>query len=202
MKRKIILASASPRRREILEQIGLTFEVMPSRKEEVLTKSLPWEMVEELSCQKAEEIVEQLSFDDSEEETVVIGADTLVAYENQMLGKPKTEEEALQMLSMLQGNTHQVYTGVTLYIRYGKTEKEITFHEKTDVILYPISKSQLEEYITTGEPMDKAGAYAIQGRFARYIKEIHGEYNTVVGFPIARIMQELTKLEEEIGIME
>lgn len=200
MKRKIILASASPRRREILEQIGLTFEVMPSQKEEVLTKSLPWEMVEELSCQKAEEIVEKLSLTETEEEVVVIGADTLVAYENQMLGKPKTEEEALRMLSLLQDNKHQVYTGVTLYVHYKTGAKRATFHEKTDVILYPISKAQLEEYVATKEPMDKAGAYAIQGRFARYIKEIHGEYNTVVGFPIARIMQELTKLEEEIGI--
>lgn len=197
-RRKIILASASPRRKEILEQVGITFEVIPSKKEEVISGQLPAEVVEELSYQKAMDVMEQICSDRYEEEQVIIGADTVVSYEKRILGKPKGEADALQMLSLLQGNTHQVYTGVTLILQKGQKKSTVTFHECTDVTLYPMSREQIEAYVVTGEPMDKAGAYAIQGKFALYIKEIHGDYNTVVGFPIARIMRELEMAEQKM----
>ena len=129
----------------------------------------------------------------SEADTVVIGADTIVAYGAEIMGKPKSRQHAIEMLSELQGHVHQVYTGVTLIIMTGKDRKLICFHEKTEVEMYPMTQAQIEAYVSTGEPMDKAGAYAIQGKCAAYIKGICGEYNNVVGLPIARLSQELSK---------
>ena len=187
--KKIILASASPRRRELLAQIGLPFTVQVSSVEEVITKTAPEEIVMELSAQKAEDVKKN-----TEEDCIVIGADTIVSYSDgektQILGKPGSEEEAFGMLKLLQGNSHQVYTGVT--ICFG--EQIRTFYEKTQVHVYPMNEEQIEEYIKTGEPMDKAGAYGIQGRFAAFIKGIEGDYNNVVGLPVGRLYQELCKL--------
>ncbi|HKM03171.1 MAG TPA: Maf family protein [Lachnospiraceae bacterium] len=195
---QIILASASPRRKELLEQIGVTFTIIPSKQEEVITSKEPTEIVKELSLQKAMEVAEVITKGkESPHEivSIIIGADTIVAYGNRIMGKPKNENEAKEMLTLLQGNMHQVYTGVTVVI----DKKFVTFCEKTDVVMYPMSDQQVNEYIKSREPMDKAGAYAIQGKCAMYVKEIHGDYNNVVGLPIARLCQEIEKLGYSIA---
>lgn len=187
---KVILASASPRRKELLSQVCREFVCIPSNKEEKITKTIPKEVVCELSLQKAADIEEQVG---KEPDMLIIGSDTVVAYENRIMGKPKDEDDAFRMLSRLQGRTHMVYTGVTLII-YKAGERTLrTFYEAAEVTMYPMSERQIRAYIATGEPMDKAGAYAIQGKCAVYIRRLEGEYNTVVGFPIARIYQELLK---------
>ncbi len=186
-KYRIVLASASPRRREILAQAGLIFEIIPSKKEEVVTKTKPEQVVMELSAQKAEDVFEQ---SDKKQNPLVIGSDTIVAYGDQILGKPKDEADAFRMLKMLQGNKHQVYTGVTVIT----AQEQVTFFECTHVNVYPMNDDEIRAYIATGEPMDKAGAYGIQGKFARYVRGIEGDYLNVVGLPLARLCQELEKL--------
>lgn len=199
---RIILASASPRRKELLEQVGVEFEICPAKGEEIITKTIPSEVVEELSSQKALEIAELITQYDREHSDIttptdimVIGADTVVAYANEILGKPKDEADAKRMLTMLSGKTHSVYTGVTVVLidKEGRAGK-ITFHEKTDVVMYEMSEKQIDRYIATGEPMDKAGSYGIQGKCAIHIKAIEGDYNNVVGLPVARLYQELISL--------
>lgn len=190
---KVILASASPRRKELLGQICPEFVCIPSKKEEKITKTLPEEVVCELSFQKAEDVEKQIK---KEENMLIIGSDTVVAYENTIMGKPTDEADAYKMLSVLQNHTHRVCTGVTLIMYKAGKRSVRTFYETAEVSMYPMSEKQIKAYIATGEPVDKAGAYAIQGKCAIYIKSISGEYNTVVGFPIARIYQEL--LEEGI----
>lgn len=185
---KLILASASPRRKELLGKIGLEFDIIPAKGEEIVTKNLPWEVVEELSVQKAKEIADMQT-----EECIVIGSDTIVAKGEKIMGKPKDEADAYQMLSEIAGDVHQVYTGVTL-IRTGKEPKVITFAEKTDVHLYPMSDEEIYAYIATKDPMDKAGAYGIQGDFAIHVKGIEGDYYNVVGLPIGKVYQELKQL--------
>lgn len=179
---KIILASQSPRRKELLKQIGLEFECIPSDKEEKVSSDNPEEVVKELSKQKAEDIASK-----SDDFGLIIGADTVVSYGGRILGKPKDIEEAKTMLSMLQSHKHQVYTGVTLIL----PDKTITFSKCTDVYMYPMSESRIENYVATGEPMDKAGAYAIQGKCAAYVEKIEGDYNNVVGLPVAAIVKAL-----------
>lgn len=192
---KIILASASPRRKELLEQIGLTFQVIVSQVEEKVTTDIPCQVVEQLSEQKAEAVLLQLQKVEAEslkqEEVLVIGADTIVAAEKEILGKPRDETEAVKMLQQLQGKTHQVYTGVTLLHRdrTGKLEKKV-FSEATRVTFYPMSQEEILTYTATGDPLDKAGAYGIQGFCARYIQGIAGDYNNVVGLPVGRLYQE------------
>lgn len=186
--RKMILASGSPRRKELLAQVGFSFEVLPSTKEEVRTCTVPDKLVEELSYQKAMDVAGQC-----EEGCLVIGADTLVSCEGNVMGKPADEEQAAEMLRTLSGRTHQVYTGVTVVIREGEDFEYITFHEKTDVYVYDLSETDIGEYIAGREPMDKAGAYGIQGIFAKYIRGICGDYNNVVGLPVGRLYQELKK---------
>uniref|UniRef100_UPI004056C223 Maf family protein n=1 Tax=Agathobacter sp. TaxID=2021311 RepID=UPI004056C223 len=199
---RIILASASPRRKELLEQIGIEFEICPAKGEEAITKTLPQEVVVELSKQKAEEIASMVvSFAEIRKDIttptdiLVIGADTVVAYEGNILGKPKDEEDAKRMLRSLAGNTHSVFTGVTLVLidKEGRTG-ELVFFERTDVTMHPMSEKEIERYVGTGEPMDKAGAYGIQGKCAIYIDKIEGDYNNVVGLPISRLYQELKKI--------
>mgnify|MGYP000158494497 FL=1 len=180
----IILASASPRRKEILELADLEFDVMPSDAQEITTKTAPNEVVMELASIKAKDIYKK-----SEKQSMIVGADTVVAYQGQILGKPTDEADAKRMLTMLSGQTHEVYTGVCV-IEDGKTK---TFYEETKVTFYEISDEQIDRYIKTGEPMDKAGSYGIQGKAAVFIKGIEGDYYNVVGFPIARFLQEITK---------
>ena len=188
---KIILASGSPRRKEILSKICVNFEVIKSDVDELITKEEPNDIVIELSLQKACDIAEKI-----EEDALIIGSDTVVACGKRILGKPKNREDAYNMISMIEGKKHQVYTGVTL-IRLKKAEngsilqESRTFSEGTDVSFYPLTKEEIRSYIATGEPMDKAGAYGIQGKAAVFVKEIKGDYNNVVGLPIARLYQEL-----------
>lgn len=184
----IILASKSPRRSELLSQIGVNFRCLPSNKEEVITKTNPGDVVIELSTQKAQDILEHNAF---EGDTLIIGADTIVSYEDHILGKPHTEEDAANMLRLLSGKDHQVYTGVHVIYVTGKIVREISFAVCTEVSVYPLSDQDILSYIATGEPMDKAGSYGIQGLFAKYIKQIQGDYNNVVGLPIARLYQEV-----------
>ena len=178
---KIILASGSPRRRELLEQAGIPFEVIKSDAEEIITKTEPAEIVKELSLCKAQVVA------DAHPGRLVLGADTIVVLDGQVLGKPKSTEHAAAMLRALQGRTHQVYTGVTL-IRDGQAH---SFYEKTDVTLYTMTDEDIRNYVESGDCMDKAGAYGIQGRFAVHIKGICGDYYTVVGLPVARLGQEM-----------
>lgn len=126
-----------------------------------------------------------------ETEDIVLGSDTIVSLDGKILGKPADEEEASRMLRLLAGRTHEVYTGVALLTRQNGELREKVFYEKAQVEMYPMSEEEIRSYIATGEPMDKAGAYGIQGRAAIYIKGIAGDYHTVVGLPVARVYQEL-----------
>ena len=185
---ELILASASPRRKELLEKIGLPFTVQPAKGEERITQKSPAAVVMELSRQKAEEIAAVQT-----EDCIIIGADTVVAKGEKIMGKPKDAADAKQMLRSIADDCHQVYTGVTL-IRTGAYPQSVTFQEETDVFLYPISDAELDAYIASGDPMDKAGAYGIQGDFAIYVKRIAGDYYNVVGLPIGRVYQELKRM--------
>ena len=185
---RIILASASPRRRELLAQIGLDFEVKVSNVEEKAEATDVEALVEELSGQKAKAVLMEIPED--ERDVLVIGADTVVAIGNEILGKPKDRQDAERMLRALSGREHQVYTGVTLLYRQGIQVKRRTFHEATKVCFYPMTAEEIDFYAATSEPMDKAGAYGIQGVFARYVQGIEGDYNNVVGLPVGRLYQE------------
>ncbi len=190
---KIYLASASPRRKELLKQVGLSFKTMPSMVEEKITKTQPGEVVEELSYQKAVEVCGRLAAE-GEEDFVVIGADTVVSCWGEILGKPKDKEDAVRMLTKLQGGSHQVYTGVTLaWKQKDMPAMSATFSECTDVTMYTMTGQEIRQYVDSKEPMDKAGAYAIQGLCAAYIQGICGDYNNVVGLPVGRVCQELKR---------
>lgn len=182
----LILASGSPRRKEILEQVGLDFCVLPSDVEEIITKQVPSDIVMELSKQKAEDVWEKLD----DKKHIVLGADTVVAYDGKILGKPKDVEDAKAMLRMLSGEKHSVYTGVTLVSENGLE----TFFEETLVEFYEMTEKEINAYVATGEPMDKAGAYGIQGKAAAFIKGIEGDYYNVVGLPIAKTLKFLQKM--------
>ena len=184
--KKIVLASASPRRRELLEKIGVTFTVVPTEGDEKTTKTRPEEVVEELAFQKASE-----NRAIQEKDVMMIGSDTVVAVDGRILGKPGSREEAVHMLQMIQGRIHQVYTGVAVLINEREERRQLVFHEKAQVEVYPMTEEEIQNYVATGEPMDKAGAYGIQGSFAVYVKKIDGDYNTIVGFPVSRFYQEL-----------
>ena len=197
----IILASNSPRRKEILAQVGIPFTVQPSEKEEVITKTVPSEVVMELATMKAEDVASKV-----EEEAIIVGADTVVSVDGKILGKPKNEEDAKRMVESLAGKSHSVFTGVTIVRKEkskgresGETKdgfevKTVSFFEETKVWVYPMSKEEIHAYVATKEPMDKAGAYGIQGDFAKYIQGIEGDYYNVVGFPIGRFYQELKQM--------
>lgn len=190
---KIYLASTSPRRKELLKQIGLSFKVVPSTVEEKVTSNEPEKVVEELSYQKAIDVCGKLA-DTVNEDFIVIGADTVVACWGEILGKPVDKADAKRMLQNLSGQSHQVYTGVTIAWKYKDTPAMFhTFHECTDVTMYSVSEEDIDAYVKTGEPMDKAGAYAIQGVYAKHVQGICGDYNNVIGLPVSRLYQELTK---------
>lgn len=185
---KFILASQSPRRHELLSRCGIKFDICISGSEETIRKDTPGEIVEDLAYQKASAVFENL---ETKEDTCIIGSDTVVVYKDEILGKPTDENEARDMLSLIADRTHKVYTGVSLIIKTSEGIKVVNFHESTEVILYPISRFEIDEYIKTGDPMDKAGAYGIQGDFSKHIKGIIGDYNNVVGLPVSRLYQEL-----------
>ena len=204
---KIILASQSPRRQEILSLGGYEYEVCVSSAEEQippeeLENLTPQELVERLARVKAEDVYRRNCSKnmeksttgnqaaDSVEEITVIGADTVVAVDGCVLGKPKTEDEAEQMLSRLSGRTHDVFTGVCILWTDSDTQEEIhgnTFHCHTKVTFYPMTEEEIDNYVATGDCMDKAGAYGIQSGAAKYIQGIEGDYLNVVGLPLSKI---------------
>ena len=187
---KLILASASPRRKELLKNLGYAFSIEVCDLDENSDKTKPYELVMDLAQTKAKVIMDMHAGED----VIVIGADTVVANESEILGKPRGLEHAKEMISSLQGKIHQVYTGVCLYWNNEKINQNLTFYEKTDVEVYPMTTEEIEVYVATRECEDKAGSYAIQGLFSPYIKGISGDYNNVVGLPVARIYQEIKKL--------
>ena len=187
---RIILASGSPRRKELLNQIGIEFEVITSTCEENARAELPGELVKILSMTKAADVAGKIE-KEADDDVLIIGADTVVVCNGEILGKPKNEQDAFDMLKKLQGKTHSVFTGVTLIsLRYGK-ELFHSFDAETKVKVSLMNDDEIRNYISSGEPMDKAGAYGIQGVFAKYIEGIEGDYYNVVGLPISRLYQEL-----------
>ncbi len=186
---QIILASESPRRREIMETMGIEYKVITSNVEESVEETVPEEMVQAIARLKTEAVLKkQRQLEPDCQGVIILGADTMVFYDGHALGKPKDEQDAVRMLSMLSDASHNVITGVSIIIanKYG-FEERISFAVSTRVMVMPLTLEQILDYIQTGEPMDKAGAYAIQGRFGIYIKEIAGDYYNIVGFPIAKI---------------
>ena len=192
MKYRIVLASGSPRRKEILAGIGASYDVIVSDCDESTELTDPAELVKELSGRKAEAVAKNLTGP-----VIVIGADTVVAYGGTILGKPKDRADARRMISMLADDTHQVYTGVSLVIKEETGEhREISFAECSEVEVDAMTDRQIEEYLDTREGEDKAGSYAVQGIFAVHIKGIKGDYFNIVGLPVAAIYKRLY----EIGI--
>lgn len=187
----IILASQSPRRKELLSRHGILFSVFVTDADETVSEPMsPAMLVEELSCRKARCAAEHFLRDN----VLIIAADTVVALENEIFGKPEDKQDAFRMLSALSGKAHSVYTGVTLArvekgtVRYRKIVSE------TKVYFKPLTPEEIQEYIATGEPFDKAGSYAIQGLASRFVEKIEGDYDNVVGLPVTEI---LTILQEE-----
>ncbi len=179
---EIVLASASPRRQELLAQVGVSFTVVPSGvSEEVAVPMTPAELVEHLAAIKARDVAARRPG------ALVIGSDTIVVVDGTVLGKPKDRADAISMLERLAGREHSVYTGVAVIA----PDREQVSHERTAVRFRPLTRSQIERYVDSGEPMDKAGAYGIQGRGAALIESIVGDYFTVVGLPLCRTAQML-----------
>lgn len=190
----IILASASPRRFELMTQAGFTFSVVPSSVEETIISETPDKIVEDLALQKANDVYHAIKKDHLEQDFIVIGADTIVCYNGEILGKPEDAQEAFDMLKLLSDRTHQVYTGVAILYRCEGAKQTYFFNEKTDVTFCAVNDYEIKDYIATKDPMDKAGSYGIQGPFAKHISKIQGDYFNVVGLPISRLYQELKKL--------
>ncbi|MCI6638973.1 MAG: Maf family protein [Lachnospiraceae bacterium] len=217
---QIILASGSPRRLELMHQAGFEVEVIPSHADENVSAGAPEEVVRCLSRRKAEDVArcflehkkgklqqtktgqapEKAQRIDAgkEEPIIVLGADTIVARDADILGKPSSPEEAAAMLRSLSGRSHDVYTGVTLIeIRNGAIRREDTFSVRTKVFFCSLTEEEIQDYVATGDPMDKAGSYGIQGSFARYVEKIEGDYYNVVGLPVSSVYHRL----KEWGIL-
>jgi septum formation protein len=182
--KRLILASSSPRRKEILENIQLSFEVSSSDVDESFSEDLtPSEVVMELAEKKAKAVAENYPSD------FVLGADTIVVLEGEILGKPKDEQEATAMLNKLSGKTHEVFTGVAIV----SLSESTTFFEKTTVTFWELTEAEINMYVSSGEPLDKAGAYGIQQLGSFLVQAIQGDYFSVVGLPISRTVRELRK---------
>lgn len=177
-KYKVILASASPRRKEILGKTGIDFEVQVSDCDENIDEKQPDKLVMKLSELKARDVAAK------NPDAIIIGSDTVVAHKGHIMGKPADRAEAISMIKSFAGDIHQVYTGVTIII---PNEKTYTYNVCTDVHVLQMTDEEIERYVDTGEPMDKAGAYAIQGLFAPFISKIDGDYYNVVGLPISSV---------------
>ena len=192
---RVILGSGSPRRKEILSLLGIDFEVVVSDCDENISEKDPEIFVEKLSLMKAKEVSRQILTP-----AVIIGADTAVWHRGEILTKPKSEDEAFRMIRSLADDRHLVTTGVTLLRKNGlgnmKTE---TFHVTAEVEVDKMTADEIRAYVATGEPMDKAGAYAIQGKFAPYIRGIHGDYYTIVGLPINEVRKRLIRMMADHG---
>ena len=209
----IILASQSPRRREILSRMGLPFTVLPASDREITEETEPARIVEALSSHKAAEVYEKLRqaerggsatasmpspegssadhFRSGETAPLfVIGADTVVVIDGQILGKPEDPEDAARMLGLLSGRSHSVLTGVTLIREESDGSRMHIFHEETQVFFRELREEEIAAYIASGEPMDKAGSYGIQGFGGAFVEHIAGDYDNVVGFPYARFLRE------------
>ena len=183
--KKIILASASPRRRELLTLAGVNFSVECADADETLPQGIsPREAVELLAQKKAAAVAA------THDDCAVIGADTVVSAQGKILGKPADYDEAFEMLSLLSGKTHSVYTGVCIICG----GERVVFSEKTDVTFYDLTDAEIDGYIKTNECFDKAGSYGIQGRGCTLVKKIDGDYFNVVGLPVARTIRELKKI--------
>ena len=178
----IILASASPRRSELMTLAGFRFDVICADIDEIVPeKALPQEVVMSLALQKAQAVAKD------HRKSAVVGSDTVVALDGKILGKPRSEKEAAEMLRSLSGRIHKVFTGVAIVCG----EKVTSFFEETEVEFYPLTDQEILYYVATGEPMDKAGAYGIQGRGAVLVKRINGDYFNVMGLPISKVYREL-----------
>ena len=190
MKREIILASASPRRKDILEKTGLKFSVEPSDLgEDFDSKLSPTQIAESLSLAKAKRIASH------HQNSLIIGSDTIVVLDGEILNKPLTKEEAEEMLKKLSGNTHSVISGFTVI----EGDKIITGFEETKVRFRSLSKEEISEYIDTGEPMDKAGAYGIQGGAGKFVEAIEGDYFNIVGLPLFALSDALREFGIDIS---
>ena len=187
-KKKIILASGSPRRKELLLQIGITPEIMVSHVEEKITSDVPSEVVMSLAKQKAVDVAKE-----REKGDIILGSDTVVAVDGKILGKPKNHKEAEEMIQKLAGRSHQVYTGVCI-VKKGEKDEILTFFDETDIKVAKMTEKEILEYAGSEEPMDKAGAYAVQGFFARYIEGLNGSYANVMGLPVHLVYQKLKEL--------
>ncbi|AOK89499.1 Maf family protein [Paenibacillus sp. SEL1] len=186
---RIILASTSPRRKELLAFLRLPFEVVPSHADESTPESwTPQQIVETLAARKAEAVVNTAT--QSKEAGLVIGSDTIVVLDGSVLGKPADHADAVRMLTALQGRTHRVYTGVAC-IHTG-TGEMLVRHRQTEVTMKPLSQEQIVAYVNTGEPSDKAGAYGIQGMGATLVESIQGCYFNVVGLPLSLLSDMLS----------
>ncbi len=181
--KKIVLASASPRRKELITLICEDVSIRPVDCDE----SLPENISAKDAVEYLSKIKNEASRKISAEEEIVISADTVVAIGNVILGKPSDKNDARQMMNLLSGKTHQVYTGVTI----SSFSHSVTFSVCTDVKFYDLSEKEIEDYISSEEPYDKAGAYAVQGTFAKHIEGINGDYYNVVGLPVSRLYREL-----------
>ncbi len=210
---QFVLASQSPRRKELLERLGVCVSVITSDVSEEISSEDPVMVTSVLANRKAMAVAEGLVCERGKllmkeplvdgmtlkvgpaDKAIVIGADTVVVSEGKILGKPKSVVEARNMLKSLMDNTHEVYTGVALLtLQDGKQDRSRTFHEKTIVSVGHLDEVELEDYITSPEPYDKAGGYGIQGEFCKYITGIEGDYYNVVGLPLQRLYQELKGL--------
>ena len=190
--KKLILASCSPRRRELIKFLGLPFECICVDADESTSHKNPEAAVKEIAAKKARAALALRKISANE---IIIGADTVVVYNDKLLGKPLDDKDAENMLLSLSGKKHFVYTGVSLiYTNKEGALSELSFAEKTEVCFAEISLSDIKKYIATGNHKDKAGSYAIQDEFSVHVKGINGDYNNVVGFPVARIYQELAKI--------
>jgi septum formation protein len=191
--RKLILASSSPRRRQLMEQLGLKFSIVPSGVEETLSRLLsPAEAVKQNAYQKARQVAGCLG------EGLIIGADTLIALDNKLLGKPRSAAEAVEMLQSLGGKTHRVYTGVSVVD--APSGRWATDYMSSGVTMKPLTLEQIRGYVATGEPLGKAGAYAIQGRGEILIEKIEGCYSNIVGLPLPLLAEML--LDFGVSVMK
>lgn len=184
--KRLVLASGSPRRKELLASLGLSFEIQVSDVDETIEHGAdPVQIVQELAYRKAQAVANGL------QNAFVLGADTIVVLDRVILGKPTDAEDAKRMLNMLSGRSHHVYTGIAVVEAGGG--RVIRDVQGTEVVMKKLTSEQIDAYIATGEPMDKAGAYGIQGLAAQFITEIHGDYFNVVGLPISLLADRLTE---------
>ena len=191
---KLILASGSPRRRELLTLAGITFEVRPCSDPEETAADTPVHTVLDLSSHKAHAVFDDIAERSEKGDFAVLGADTIVVIDGEIIGKPQDDEDARQILNKLSGRTHEVFTGICILVRKDGKTREKTFCERTAVTMYPITDAELDAYLSSGEHMDKAGAYAIQGLAVKFVRKVTGDYSNIVGLPIARVYHELSKL--------